>query len=325
VRVAGRATVSVLAVLLVVVAAALAAVVLRSSPAAAECPPDPVGPDGLCATAEVTITPTPQPTGGPVGDPGEGPPTCQGAPGGECQHGNSWWSSAGKCYANPLDPQPAPGSPVWESIAGDATDGTLMVCSDSGEIFYVPEGAGGGIPDARTIALNAVKQVPFVMPGLQIAPPPTYHSYINYENWLWIPANQWRNVQASVSVGGTTVTVTAEPVRTEWDMGDGKPVKNCYDAGRPWVKGMSEDAVTACGYAYKDTSVDADPGYFTITGQLFYDVRWSCTGACSAPGGPLGVYPGPTSSSCLTVYQRQTVNRNGSGGTSAPNAPSLCP
>ncbi|MDP3889750.1 hypothetical protein [Nocardioides sp.] len=162
-------------------------------------------------------------------------------------------------------------------------------------------------------------------PNLQIAPPPTYHSYIRYENWLWIPGDQWRTVQASVSVGGTTVTVTAEPSRTQWDMGDGKPVKNCYGAGREWVKGMSEDAVTACGYAYEDASASDEPGYFTITGQLFYDVRWSCAGACSAPGGPLGEYPGPTSTSCLTVYERQAVNTNGSTGQSPQGRRSLCP
>lgn len=175
------------------------------------------------------------------------------------------------------------------------------------------------------IALNAVKQVPFVTPDLQIAPSPTYHSYIYYENWLWIPEGQWRSVEARVSVGGTTVTVTAEPARSEWDMGDGKPVKNCYDAGRAWVKGMSESSKTTCSYAYEDTSVDDEPGYFTITGQLFYDVRWSCTGACSAPGGPLGEYPGPSATSCLTVYQRQTVNTTGSTGQPSSRAQSLCP
>ncbi len=216
------------------------------------------------------------------------------------------------------------GSPAWQAIAGDATDGTLMACID-GEIFYVPQGESP-IPDARTIALNAVKQVPFVTPDLQIAPPPTYHSYITYENWLWIPSGQWRTVEARVSVGGTTVTVTAEPARAQWNMGDAKPAKNCYDAGRAWVKGMDEASKTTCSYAYEDTSVDDEPGYFTITGQLLYDIRWSCTGACSAPGGPLGEYSGPSSSrGCLTVYQRQTVSTNGSPGQSSSRAPSLCP
>lgn len=324
-RVADRAVVSTLAVLLLTTAAVLVAVALRPSPASADCPPDPVGPDGLCATADVTITATPHPTGGPIGDPGPGAPSCPGAPGGECQHGNAWWSSAGNCYAYPMDPQPPVGSTQWQMVAGDATDGTIMVCADSGEPFHAAGGPGGGIPDAYTIALNAVKQVPFVTPDLQIAPPPTYHSYINYENWLWIPEGQWRTVEASVTVGGTTVTVTAEPARTEWDMGDGAPARNCYDAGRAWVKGMSESAKTTCSYAYEDTSADSEPGYFTITGQLFYDVRWSCSGACTAPGGPLGEYPGPDSSSCLTVYQRQTVNTHGNSGHSSPDAPSLCP
>lgn len=325
-RVAMRATVSALGALLLVVAAALVAVVLQASPAAAECPPDPVDEvTGLCASVDVTIpVDPPDPTTGPVGDPGPGAPSCPGAPGGQCQQGNAWWSTAGQCYAYPLDPQPTPGSPQWQAIAGNATEGTLMGCANGGEVFFVPQGEEGGIPDARTIALNAVDQVPFVTPDLNTAPASDFYTYITLENWLWVPSEQWRPVQAQVTVGGTTVTVTGEPVRSEWDMGDGSS-KSCYDSGRPWVKGMSDAAQTACSYAYTDLeSLGGDRR--TIAGQLVYDVRWSCTGACSAPGGPLGEYSSPSSTSCLTVYQRQTVVVAPGGGSGSNDRPrSLCP
>jgi hypothetical protein len=221
----------------------------------------------------------------------------------------------GNCYAYPLDPPPAVGSPTWVAVLGGATEGTIMVCADTGEPFGVPAGAedAGGIPDARTIALNASKQVPFVTAEVHTAPAVGHPTYVHLENWLWVPGGQWRVVEASVTVGGTTVTVTAEPSKIEWVMGDGN-TKVCRNAGRAWVKGMTDAAKTSCGYAYDTISVkDAAGRYdaggrFGVTAQFFYEVRWSCTGACSAPGGPLGDYSGPLSPVAeLEVRQRQTV------------------
>jgi hypothetical protein len=266
---------------------------------------------GLCSQVDVVITSTPNAE--PVSDSTPGPaPSCPGAPNGGCQQGSAWWSSAGMCYAYPLDPQPAVGSAIWESVAGKATDGTLMACNGSGDIFYVPEGASP-IPDARTIALNAVKRVPFVTVDVHTAPSSADHTYVHLENWLWVPEGQWRTVEARAAVGGTAVTVTAEPSKIEWSMGDGH-TKTCRNAGRAWVKGMTDAAKTSCGYAFdtisvKDSAGNYDPdGRFGVTAQFFYEVRWSCTGVCSAPGGALGEYPGPVSPVTeLEVRQRQTV------------------
>lgn len=185
-----------------------------------------------------------------------------------------------------------------------------MACL-GGELFYVPQGQNA-VPDARTIALNAVHQVPFVRAEVQTAPAgrPTY---VHLENWLWVPAGQWRTVQARASVGVTTVTVTAEPSHIVWDMGDGN-TKVCRSAGRAWVTGMRDSATTACGYAYDSISVrnkagGYDPdGRFEVAARFYYDVRWTCTGICSAPGGSLGEYSGPLSAPTpVEVRQRQTV------------------
>lgn len=307
-RVATRGILTAFAAALVVAGLAMIAVMSQPGSAWAECPPDPVNPlTGLCATVTVTIPADPPPAD-------SNPPaaTCPGAPGGECQLGDAWWSPVGQCYATAMDTPPAVGSPAWEAIAGEATDGTLMVCVDSGEVFYVPQGQNP-IPDARTIALNAVKRVPFVTADVHTAPSAGQYTYVHLENWLWVPEGQWRTVEARAAVGGTAVTVTAEPSKLEWAMGDGN-TKVCRNAGRAWVKGMTDAAKTSCGYAYdtasvRDSAGNYDPdGRFGVTAQFFYEVRWSCTGVCSAPGGALGEYPGPLSPVTeLEVRQRQTV------------------
>lgn len=296
----------------------LAVLLLRPGPASASCPPDLVVPGtGICPSAGVVIElPAPPPAeDNPVGHTNPSTPTCPGAPSGECQNGNAWWSSIGNCYAYPMDPPPPVGTDAWTAVMGNATSGTVMVCADSGEPFGVPAGAGGpaAIPDARTIALNATKRVPFVTAEVHTAPAVGQSTYVHLENWLWVPEGQWHTVQASVTVGGTTVTVTAEPSKIEWVMGDGH-TKVCRNAGRAWVRGMTDAAQTSCGYAYntisvKDRAGAYDPdGRFGVTAQFFYEVRWSCTGACSAPGGDLGEYFGPLSPVAeLEVRQRQTV------------------
>jgi hypothetical protein len=312
-----RMTLGVAALALVLVVPTLALVVLSAGSASATCPPDPVDEFGVCASAGVVIHPPgPEPTESTNGtNSNPSAPTCPGAPGGACQHGNAWWSSMGQCYAYPLDPPPPVGSPTWVAVMGEATEGTVMACADSGELFGAPLGeeAAGGIPDARTIALNAVERVPFVTPEVHTAPAEEQPTYVHLENWLWVPEGQWRTVEASVKVGGTTVTVTAEPSKIEWDMGDGH-TKVCRNAGRAWAKGMTDAAKTSCGYAYdtisvKDAAGRYNPaGRFGVTARFFYEVRWSCTGACSAPGGPLGEYSGPLSPVAeLEVRQRQTV------------------
>ncbi len=297
---------------LLLVGVAAIVVMMPQGTAWADCPPDPVNPmTGLCATVTVTIPADPPPDG-PADPTPSAAVTCPGAPGGECRHGNAWWSSAGQCYATAIDSPPAPGTEAWQAIAGDATDGTLMVCDNGGEVFYVPDGENL-IPDARTIALNAVKRVPFVTAEVHTAPAPPDYTYVHLENWLWVPEGQWRTVEARAAVGGTAVTVTAEPSKIEWAMGDGY-TKVCRNAGRAWVRGMTDAAKTSCGYAYDTISVRTksgsyDPdGRFGVTAQFFYEVRWSCTGVCSASGGALGEYPGPLSPvSELEVRQRQTV------------------
>lgn len=313
-----RMTVRVAALTIALLVPLLALVGLPAGPASAACPPDLVIPGtGICPSADVMIhLPEPTPTHGTSAvSANPAAPRCQGAPGGECQHGNAWWSSMGQCYASPLDPPPAVGTQAWESVMGDAPEGTVMVCADSGELFGAPPGAegAGGIPDARTVALSAVERVPFVTADVHTAPALGQPSYVHLENWLWVPENQWRTVEASVTVGGTTVTVTAEPSKVEWSMGDGN-TKVCRNAGRAWVKGMTDAAKTSCGYAYDTISVknkaggyDAT-GRFGVTARFFYEVRWSCIGVCSAPGGALGEYFGPLSPVTeLEVRQRQTV------------------
>ena len=277
----------------------------------AACPNGQVEVGGICLGVEIDPGPT-DPGPGPTGP---GPQTCPSAPGGRCvdQYGNTWVSTAG-CYASMVPRQPAVGSPIWEQIMGDLAEGTIWSCVD-GTLFRVL--GAPPVVDAAGVALQLTERAPFEVAEVHIAPDATFHTYVNVQNWVWVPQAQWHEVSISLSANGATVTLRATPSKIDVDMGDGARPLVCRTAGREWRKGMTDAATTSCGYAYKKVStVNAAGGYaegkrFTVQGRLFYVVDWTCTGNCSGASGTLGEFPAPSGAAQqIEVRQRQTVVTN---------------
>lgn len=252
-------------------------------------------------------------TPGTPGKPGDGEATCsregQKIP---CVTDAGVWFSSRQCYASVAQPQPQPESELWASK--DPKKGKLWVCTtvagtEPGQSgwFYVADGAPTpSLIDPGELAKGAVDQMDFEYAEAQIAPGPDWHTFIGIENWMWIPENQWRVLSLRVSAGGTTVTVNATPAQVQWDMGTG--TKTCYDAGRAWVEGMSDDAQTTCGYTYDDIENSVGDTH-DVSARIVYQIDWTCTGACLTTAGDLGsirALAGDATS--IEVLQRQTVN-----------------
>jgi hypothetical protein len=290
----------------VVVATTAALVVMGNGPASAECPPDPINVStGLCMSATV---PKPMPTPTPISEPSGS--ACPGAPNGECTNGIGVWFSSHRCYAAKSEPQPDPGSSLWEGHT--PSEGSVWICVK----MYGPAGAVGGfffvpnrdaVIDAAGVAQQLVKRAPFELANAQIAPSPDYHTYINYVNWLWIPKGQWHDVSVSLTVAGATVTLTAKPTYARWDMGNGAST-SCAGRGRAWVKGMPEDAPTNCSFQYS-TMQDPEGDTWAVSARINYTVGWTCTGNCAGQtSGALGDVTAPAGNpTSITVLQRQTV------------------
>lgn len=215
------------------------------------------------------------------------------------------WLASHQCFGFMLDPQPPAGDPMWEGH--DPSEGSVWGCDPTIAIdentWFVP--GASPVVDAASVAEDIVKRAPFETANASIAPPPSYHTYVNYTNWMWIPEAQWHDVSVSVNAGGARVTLTAVPTRVEWDMGP--ETVNCPGPGREWVKGMPEDAPTSCSYAYT-TMQDPRGDQWPVSARIVYSVRWTCTGRCSSPDGFLGEHAalaGATTS--IRVLQRQTV------------------
>lgn len=228
----------------------------------------------------------------------------------DCYKDGMAWVPSHGCYASVAPVQPPPGDPVWHGRSPD--DGQIWSCVDSGggsfvfDMWFVPNGEAPTV-DAGAVAATLRLSAPYELAAAQIAPPPSYHSYINYVNWLWIPSNQWHDVTASTSMLGATITLTARPEHVTWNLGNGNGT-TCSGPGRAWVEGMPENAPTSCSYAYASMQ-DPEGDTWRVSARITYAVTWTCSGRCGGQNaGELGNFEAqagePTS---VTVLQRQTV------------------
>lgn len=285
------------------------------SPAAADPPACPPGespseiPGGwICIPASDPGDPGNEDPGDDDGDGGTEPAGCfDGDKEVPCndEYGGTWDAGHG-CYAFQVQPQPPAGSPLWEGH--DPSEGSVYSCDYTVTIpensWFVPNGEDP-LVDPAVLAQEALGRMKLENANAQIAPGPGFHTYVHIDNWLWLPEAQWHALTETVTAGPTSVTVTAEPIRVDWDMGT--DVTSCYDAGRVWTKGMTDAAKTSCSFAYE--SIENPTGdQHSVSAQLVYGVTWDCDGACLTPNGDLGEIDAPAGdATTIEVRQRQTV------------------
>jgi hypothetical protein len=172
----------------------------------------------------------------------------------------------------------------------------MAACSNAPE----PQGV-----DALALARTARDRLDLANPQIHTSPEAPVKALVGLETWMWVPSSQWTALTESATLGGTTVTVRAEPISTRWDMGEA--TKFCPNPGRAWRKGLGQDATTPCGYTYEHTSLRQPDNKYQISGQIRYAVTWTCTGDCSAPSGNLGTIDSVASTAALEVGERHSV------------------
>jgi len=133
---------------------------------------------------------------------------------------------------------------------------------------------------------QASAQIP--TPEIQIAPntvggisPATI---VNLPTWLWISGAVWHPVSASVTVGGLTASVVAQPTSVTWSMGNGA-LLNCNGPGTPYNYYISAELQqTNCSYTYTNVFTDS---VVNLTAIIHWTVTWSATNGDSGSLSPL--------------------------------------
>jgi hypothetical protein len=168
---------------------------------------------------------------------------------------------------------------------------------------------------AQALAQEAVNRLPLPLPSAEHNP--TGDAVTNLAVWWWVPSAQWHTLSQRTSAGPVWAQVTARPVSSTWDAGDGSQPLLCQGPGRPYDPDASPEAQsTDCSYTYTRSSAgqpqtgpEANDRFFTVRVTVVWQVSW--TGS----GGTGGVLPpiSRTSSFRLRVQDRETVVTEGSG------------
>lgn len=178
---------------------------------------------------------------------------------------------------------------VWylqECINSDGSVTTTYIPIEAGE----PEVG----PDPEMLRASAQERLRLPVPAIGMSPPG--EQVVHVASWLWLDGAIWQPQSSSASAGGVTATVTAEPTRTLWDMGNGDVVV-CDGPGTTYDPSRSDaEQSTTCSYTYRHSSAGQSGNAYPVTVTVEWQLAWTVTGAS---GG--GALPGLTSSTSTTV------------------------
>ncbi len=184
-------------------------------------------------------------------------------------------------------------------------------------IVWVPNGVGGvsaapaGGPPVPVVspallAQETVNTLVLPVPHVGVNPNATTadgYTLVNLPTWWWVE-NAGQPLTQRTSLGSVWAEVTARPVGSSFDGGEGESAQWCDGPGIQWREGLSEEEPAACRYTYQ---LAAERHEATVT--LHWRVSWV------GSGGAGGVFPEMTTSTAvpLRVYERQAVVVSGRG------------
>lgn len=230
---------------------------------------------------------------------------------------DSSWATAAK--SDPPPGKPNPNQPYGCTYQADpAAQQTLGAGGPTPGEWVIPTCAGPGVidpmppvwvtgaqPAAAVVQVNpvvlaqqAVKQLGFASPTIEMSPPAGSSQLVRVATWLWIDPGAWQTLTASATAGPVTTTATATPSKVVWNMGGGDTV-TCAGPGTPYHP-SDPNASTDCSYTWPQA------GSYTVTATVYWSVTWTATGAPG--GGNLGVQAGPPAAVQVAVTESQAIN-----------------
>lgn len=234
----------------------------------------------------------------------------------DCGGGQSYWSNTRQCYVSMAEG-------VWPAKpAGYDEEAGYYDCNS-----YTLTGSGGvgvgnrpfwsnTVPPGLTVytpgraAAELIAGFPLTAIEIGMAPqvnPAWGHrrSYVGIPVWLWVNNPQpvtWGPYSETATLGGQTITATAQVSSIRWSMGDGGE-RVCGSTGTPYSTGYGVSDSPTCGYRYSSTSERAGGDRYTVTATSQWVVTWTSLSGAS------GVVNTTVASNVqLEVNELQTVN-----------------
>jgi hypothetical protein len=175
--------------------------------------------------------------------------------------------------------------------------------TDYAEVYTYQPGLAG--PRLDAIARRVYDEVPLVFPVPATSPAMDAEQITGLPTWLWIDPSGYQSFQASESLAGITVTVTATPRHVIWDLGDGTAPVECAGAGTPYDPAVEDSAQRSdCSHVFQDASTGQDDAVYHATVTTTWAIEWT-----ASDGWGSGTMPDATRTTTfdLTVGQLQAV------------------
>lgn len=228
-----------------------------------------------------------------------------------CGSDFAYWSNNRQCYVGMVDgvwpTRPAFYSPNASYYRCSAeVGGSLTFLTFWSET--IPPGLKVLTPGEAAAQLIAT----FQLQGIQIGMAPQVNpewghrrTYIGVPVWLWVDDPQplsWGPYSETATLGGQTITATAQVTSLRWAMGDGAEVI-CGNVGTEYTVGYGFSDSPTCGYRYETTSESQPGDRYTVTATSQWTVTWTSINGASGT-----VNLTTSSSELVEVNELQTVN-----------------
>lgn len=235
---------------------------------------------------------------------------------------NNYWSHTYQCYVSLAGTQGS--APPWATSEDggwywcDASVPDGLRCDPAGmcRAFYSASfwsdypPPGLHVMTPRQAAMRLVRT--FQVRGIDIGMAPEVNpawghrrGYVGVPVWLWVNNPQpltWGPYSETATIGGQTITATAQVTGVRWDMGDGHEVV-CGSTGTPYSVGYGLNDSPTCGYRFDHTTKNQPNNRYTVTATSQWAVTWTAgTGATGT------INLTTTSATDLEVNEIQSVN-----------------
>jgi hypothetical protein len=158
-------------------------------------------------------------------------------------------------------------------------------------------------PSPYVLLEEAKQRLHLPLPTPDLSPSTEVAHLVGIPEWLAIDPEGFDTHDATAAVASLSVTLTATPQRTVWDLGNGDTV-TCDGGGTRWQPGGDAAIVPSCGYVYQVSSTARPDGVYHAAVTTIWSRQWGCTPACAG-----GVLPdlARTTPFDLTVHQGQAI------------------
>lgn len=222
-----------------------------------------------------------------------------------CESLDGYWVNDRQCYVKLMEPQPPHGHALWQGNTAGAIYQCSYLFAVMPLVFWsesMPAGPAAPV-DPAAVAQTIVEQMELRAIAIGMVPEdsPGSMGIVGLPMWLWVadPSEQtFGPMTRSASLGGVTVTATAQVQKVLWEMGDGNTV-TCWTDGTPFTDGHGGQQSPDCGYTY------SQQGTYTIRATSYWSVDWTST------SGPSGSIPLQFTQSRIVQVGELQVVRSG--------------